>query len=349
MASVTGPSGSGPDLEALKAEALEAVGAAGDEAALEQARVAYLGRKAPLKELLSSLGAMAPEARREIGQRANAVAREIEEALRARAATLREQASGALAVTEAIDLTFPGIRPSVGHLHLVTLVAREIEEIFRGLGYDVARGPEVETDYYNFEALNIPKGHPARDGQDTFFIAGQEDVVLRTQTSPMQIHYMEANPPPLRVIIPGKVYRRDNDATHVPMFHQVEGLLVDEDVTVADLKGTLEYFAREMFGPERRIRLRPDYFPFTEPSLEVHVSCFICDGRGCRLCGMSGWIEILGSGMVHPNVLRAGGVDPERYTGFAFGLGIDRVAMLKYGVDDLRLFFENDLRMTRQF
>jgi len=237
---------------------------------------------------------------------------------------------------------------------------RELEEIFRGLGYDIARGPEVELDYYAFEALNIPVGHPARDGFDTFFVVplasdGAVDpdvetrVLLRPHTSPMQVRYMESHTPPIKVVIPGKTYRRDNDATHVPVFHQLEGLLVDEGVTVADLRGTLEYFARAMFGDDRRIRLRPDHFPFTEPSLEVHVSCFQCDGEGCSLCRHSGWIEILGSGMVHPNVLRFGGVDPERYTGFAFGIGIERIAMLKYGIDDLRSMLDPDLRLVRQF
>jgi phenylalanyl-tRNA synthetase alpha chain len=319
-----------------------------------------MGRKAPLSEELSRIGALPPDQRRDAGQRANAVKRAIQEALAQRGQELRAGALRADPERDAIDLTFPGIQPRRGHLHPVTLVMRDMEEIFRGLGYDVARGPEVETDYYSFEALNIPKGHPARDGFDTFFVAppgaggapdptAESNVVLRPHTSPMQIRVMERQKPPIKVVMPGKVYRRDNDATHVAMFHQLEGFYVDQDVTVADLRGTLEYFARAMFGDARRIRLRPDYFPFTEPSLEVHVSCFVCDGSGCALCRYSGWIEILGAGMVHPNVLRFGGIDPDHYRGFAFGMGADRIAMLKYGIDDMRSMFDNDVRFVRQF
>jgi phenylalanyl-tRNA synthetase alpha chain len=350
----------GLDLEKHQKEALERIGQVSDEAALEQLRVQFLGRKSALGQELSRVGALPEDQRRQAGQQANSVKRAIRAALEKRAQALGMADSGSLAVAEAIDLTFPGSRPRRGHPHPVMLVMRDMEEIFRGLGYDVARGPEVELDYYAFEALNIPVGHPARDGFDTFFVAppgggGTADpgaegrVLLRPHTSPMQVRYMEKYRPPIRVVIPGKTYRRDSDATHVPVFHQLEGLIVDEGVTVADLRGTLEYFARAMFGDDRRIRLRPDHFPFTEPSLEVHVSCFQCDGRGCALCRHSGWIEILGSGMVHPNVLRFGGIDPERYTGFAFGMGIDRIAMLKYGVDDLRTMLDNDLRFIRQF
>ena len=350
----------GLDLEQHQKEALERIGEAPDERALEQLRVQFLGRKSALGRELSRVGGLAPEERREVGQKANLVKRAIQEALEERRRELRTAGAGSLAVAEAIDLTFPGTEVRRGHPHPVMLVMREMEEIFRGLGYDIARGPEVETDYYAFEALNIPVGHPARDGFDTFFVGppGSDDaidpaaegrILLRPHTSPMQVRYMEGHKPPIKVVIPGKTYRRDNDATHVPVFHQLEGLMVDEGVTVADLKGTLEYFARAMFGDDRRIRLRPDHFPFTEPSLEVHVSCFQCDGKGCPLCRYSGWIEILGSGMVHPNVLRFGGIDPERYTGFAFGVGIDRIAMLKYGVDDLRTMLDNDLRFIRQF
>ena len=351
------------DPEAHQKEALERIAAASGKGSLDELRVQFLGRKAALNERLSQLGSLPPEERRDAGARLNTVKVAIQRALDDRREALRNSGAGTLAAAEAIDLTFPGSRPRRGHLHPVSKVWRELEDIFRGLGYDIARGPEVETDYYSFEALNMPAGHPARDGFDTFFldttggaagadeegVADESRVLLRPHTSPMQIRYMEAHEAPIRVIIPGKTYRRDNDATHVPMFHQVEGLFVDEGVTVADLKGTLEYFARAMFGDNRRIRLRPDHFPFTEPSLEVHVSCMQCDGSGCTLCRHSGWIEILGSGMVHPNVLRYGGMDPERYTGFAFGCGIDRVAMLKYGNDDLRSFFENDVRMIRQF
>jgi phenylalanyl-tRNA synthetase alpha chain len=347
------------DLDKHHHEALEQIAIAPDEGTLEQLRIQFLGRKAALSRELSRVGTLAPDERRQLGQQANTVKRAIQDALEQRRRQLRSAGGGSLAVAEAIDLTFPSAGARRGHPHPVSRVMREMEEIFRGLGYDVARGPEVETDYYAFEALNIPAGHPARDGFDTFFVAPEGDqeidptdegrVLLRPHTSPMQIRYMETHKPPIRVVIPGKTYRRDNDATHVPVFHQLEGLMVDEGVTVADLKGTLEYFARAMFGDQRRIRLRPDHFPFTEPSLEVHVSCFQCDGKGCSLCRHSGWIEILGSGMVHPNVLRFGGVDPERYSGFAFGMGIDRIAMLKYGVPDLRTMLESDVRFIRQF
>jgi phenylalanyl-tRNA synthetase alpha chain len=347
------------DLEQHQQEALEQIAAAPDASALEQLRVRFTGRRAPLSDELSRIGGLPAEERRQAGQRANAVKQAIGKALDHRGRELKA-GGGALAEAEAIDLTFPGAAPRRGHLHPVSLVMRDMEEIFRGLGYDVARGPEVETDYYSFEALNIPAGHPARDGFDTFFVADaaaasdseatdETNLVLRPHTSPMQIHVMEQQPPPIKAVFPGRVYRRDNDATHVSMFHQLEGLAVDEGITVADLRGTLEYFARAMFGDSRRIRLRPDYFPFTEPSLEVHVSCFMCDGKGCGLCRQSGWIEILGSGMVHPNVLRFGGIDPDRYRGFAFGLGIDRIAMLKYGIDDMRAMFDNDVRFVRQF
>ena len=348
----------GLDPESHQREALERIAAAPNEGSLEELRVEFLGRKAALSEALSRLGSLPPDQRREKGATLNRVKAALQQGLDVRREALRSAGGGTLAAAEAIDLTFPGRSPRRGHPHPVMRVWREMEDIFRGLGYDVARGPEVDNDYYTFEALNMPAGHPARDGFDTFFTAvdgaGTDDttetrVLLRPHTSPMQIRYMETHQAPIRVMIPGKAYRRDNDATHVPMFHQVEGLVVDEGITVADLKGTLEYFARAMFGDRRRIRLRPDHFPFTEPSLEVHVSCMQCDGSGCVLCRHSGWIEILGAGMVHPNVLRYGGMDPERYTGFAFGCGIDRVAMLKYGIDDLRSLFENDVRMIGQF
>ncbi|MDQ6747065.1 MAG: phenylalanine--tRNA ligase subunit alpha [Candidatus Dormibacteraeota bacterium] len=376
---MTGDHGLDPEKTGRAAlqQQLEAIAAAPSEESLEDMRVQFLGRRSPLARELAAIGGLPAAERRQVGALLNQVKVALQEALDARREALRNSGAGTLGAAEAIDLTFPGAPPRRGHAHPVTRVWREIEDIFRGLGYEIARGPEVESDYYSFEALNMPAGHPARDGFDTFFLtaddvrrpltggsppgpqadgAGAETgvvqesrVLLRPHTSPMQIRYMEEHPPPLRVIIPGKTYRRDNDATHVPMFHQVEGLLVDEGVTVADLKGTLEYFARAMFGNDRRIRLRPDHFPFTEPSLEVHVSCMQCNGSGCPLCRHSGWIEILGSGMVHPNVLRSGGIDPQRYTGFAFGCGIDRVAMLKYGIDDLRSLFENDVRMIRQF
>ena len=356
---MTGGAGLDPEKtgrEALQRQ-LDTIAAAQSEESLEELRVQFLGRKSPLAQELAGIGGLVPAQRREAGALLNQVKVALQDGLEARRAALRGSGGGSLRVAEAIDLTFPGTVPPRGHPHPVMKVWREIEVIFRGLGYDIAGGPEIDTDYYSFEALNMPPGHPARDGFDTFFVdtgagstsASETRVLLRPHTSPMQVRYMETHQVPIRAIFPGKTFRRDNDATHVPMFHQVEALCVDEGVTVADLKGTLEYFARAMFGDERKIRLRPDHFPFTEPSLEVHVSCMQCNGSGCALCRHSGWIEILGAGMVHPNVLRYGGIDPERYTGFAFGCGIDRVAMLKYGIDDLRSLFENDVRMTRQF
>jgi phenylalanyl-tRNA synthetase alpha chain len=246
-----------------------------------------------------------------------------------------------------IDVTLPGWKSHLGHLHLVTQTLREIEDIFIGMGYEVAEGPEIETEYYNFEALNTPADHPARSLHDTFFVS--PGVLLRTHTSPIEVRTMEKQRPPVHIIAPGKTYRRDSDATHTPLFHQVEGLVVDEGITLADLKGTLEAFIHAMFGVDRKVRLRPHFFPFTEPSVEVDVSCMACDGAGCRLCKKSGWIEILGAGMTDPNVFGFVGYDPEIYTGFAFGMGVERIAMLKHGVNDLRLFFENDLRFLRQF
>jgi phenylalanyl-tRNA synthetase alpha chain len=248
---------------------------------------------------------------------------------------------------ERVDVTLPGWPSQLGRLHLINQTQREIEDIFIGMGYEIAEGPEIETEYYNFEALNTPADHPARSLHDTFFVT--DSILLRTHTSPMQVRTMEKQQPPVHIIVPGKAYRRDSDATHTPMFHQCEGLVVDEGVTLADLKGTLETFVRAMFGADRKVRLRPHFFPFTEPSVEVDVSCIMCDGAGCRLCKKSGWLEILGAGMVDPNVFGFVGYDPEVYTGFAFGMGIERIAMLKHGVNDLRLFFENDLRFLRQF
>ncbi len=250
---------------------------------------------------------------------------------------------------ERLDVTMPGIPQPLGHLHPLTLVMDEIAEIFLGMGFNIAEGPEVETDYYNFEALNIPKDHPARDMQDSFYFGS--DILLRTHTSPVQVHTMVKTAPnvPVRIIAPGKVYRRDDDATHSPMFHQVEGLAIDRNISLSDLKGTLLLFVRQMFGAHQQVRLRPSFFPFTEPSAEVDMSCVICAGKGCRVCKETGWLEILGAGMVHPRVLEMSGYDPEEYTGYAFGMGVERIAMLKYGIDDLRLFFKNDLRMLRQF
>jgi phenylalanyl-tRNA synthetase alpha chain len=337
-----------PRVDAIVQGAREAVAAAPTSAELEKIRVGVLGRQGELTQLLRSLGTLAPEERPLVGAAANEAKRELEALLDARLGTTLEAERQAERRRQRLDLTLPGRRPPQGSLHPLTRVHDEIVAVFAGLGFSVAEGPEIETDYHNFEALNIPPDHPARDMQDTLYVS--ESALLRTHTSPVQIRAMLAQPPPVRIIVPGKVYRRDvADATHSPMFHQVEGLAVDRAVTMADLKGTLELFAREMFGPRSRIRFRPSFFPFTEPSAEVDVLCFVCHGAGCRLCKQGGWLEILGSGMVHPQVLRNVGYDPEKVTGWAFGMGIERIAMLKYGIEDLRLFFENDLRFLRQF
>jgi phenylalanyl-tRNA synthetase alpha chain len=297
--------------------------------------------------LLRSIPELPAEERPAVGRFGNVVKRELEQALETRQAELEDLELVQSLVADSVDVSLPGVVLPRGHLHLITSTQREIEDIFISMGYEVAEGPEIETDYYNFEALNHPADHPARSLHDTFFVG--DEVLLRTHTSPVQVRTMERHAPPVYIIAPGKAYRRDSDATHTPMFHQVEGLVVDRGVTLADLKGTLEVFARAMFGSDRRIRLRPHFFPFTEPSVEVDVSCMICDGTGCRLCKKSGWLEILGAGMVDPNVFGFVDYDPEEYTGFAFGMGIERIAMLKHGVTDLRLFYENDLRFVRQF
>ncbi len=337
-----------PRVDAILREAREAVAAAQSSAELEKVRVGFLGRQGALTQLLRSLGALAPEERPAVGAAANDAKRELEALLDARLAAALATERRAERARERVDLTLPGRRPPQGALHPLTRVLDEIVAIFASLGFSVAEGPEVETDYYNFEALNIPRDHPARDMQDTLYLS--ESTLLRTHTSPVQIRAMKAQHPPVRIIVPGRVYRRDvADMSHSPMFHQVEGLAVDRNITMGDLKGTLELFAREMFGPGSRIRFRPSFFPFTEPSAEVDVLCFVCGGAGCRLCKQGGWLEILGSGMVHPQVLKNVGYDPEEVTGWAFGMGIERIAMLKYGIDDLRLFFENDVRFLRQF
>ncbi len=315
---------------------------------LEQVRVKYLGKKGLLTEILRSMPSLPPAERPVVGREANVAKDEIEAALDERLAVVAGAERRARLAADRLDLSLPGRRVVPGSVHPLTRALDEIIDVFVGLGFAVAEGPEVETDYYNFEALNIPRDHPARDMQDTFYVA--EDVLLRTHTSPVQIRTMLREKPPVRIICPGRVYRRDPfDMTHSPVFHQVEGLAVDRDVSMGDLKGTLELFARELFGPDSRIRFRPSFFPFTEPSAEVDVLCFLCKGGGCRVCKASGWLEILGSGMVHPQVLRNVGYDPEEVTGWAFGMGVERIAMLKYGVDDLRLFFENDLRFLAQF
>jgi phenylalanyl-tRNA synthetase alpha chain len=314
---------------------------------LELVRVRVLGRAGALTGVLRTLGTLPAAERPAVGEQANQAKREIEARLGARAEALAAEERRRALEADRPDLTLPGRFTPPGAVHPITRVQDEILDIFERLGFSVAEGPEVESDYYNFAALNFPDDHPARDMQDTFHLS--PDTLLRTHTSPVQIRTMRMQPPPVRIVCPGRVYRRDADITHSPMFHQVEGLAVDRDITMADLKGTLALFAREMFGARSRVRFRPSFFPFTEPSAEADVLCFLCGGAGCRVCSQSGWLEILGSGMVHPNVLRNVGYDPEAVTGWAFGMGVERVAMLKYGIDDIRLLFENDLRFLQQF
>lgn len=316
---------------------------------LKQIQIRFLGKKGELTSLLRGMGQLPPEERPLVGGLANQIRDELTNLFTAREEELRSMARHKAMTKEQVDVTLPGKPPMIGHLHPLTLIMEEIAEIFLGMGFTIKEGPEIETEYYNFEALNIPREHPAREMQDSFYI--RPEILLRTHTSPVQIRTMEELAPqvPVRIIAPGKVYRRDDDATHSPMFHQVEGLVIDRDISLSDLKGTLLLFARQMFGPNQQVRLRPSFFPFTEPSAEVDIACVICGGQGCRVCKDSGWIEILGSGMVHPRVLELSGYDPEEYTAYAFGMGVERVAMLKYGIDDLRMFFSNDIRMLRQF
>jgi phenylalanyl-tRNA synthetase alpha chain len=332
-------------IEALEKAALGEIRQAKSAEELERLRVKYLGRKGALTLILRGLKQLDPEPRRLVGQEANRAKESLEAALEAALTVLKEAARRTKAPE--LDVTLPGRRYPLGRLHPLTRIAQEICDIYLNLGYEAVEGPEVELDWYNFEALNIPPDHPARDLQDTFYF--NDKVLLRTHTSPMQIRTMERRSPPVRIIAPGKAYRRDSDLTHTPMFHQVEGLLVDKGVTFGDLKGVLTAFVHEMFSPEVSLRFRPSYFPFTEPSAEVDIECVICRGEGCRVCKTTGWLEVLGAGMVHPAVFEAVGYDPEEFTGFAFGLGIERIAMLKYSIDDIRLFFENDLRFLRQF
>jgi len=322
-----------------------AVAESGDDLKkLDQVRVQYLGRKGELAQLFKQLGKIGAEERPRVGQVLNEAKIELEDLLAEAAERGKEKL---LSHKEQFDVTVPGRRPQLGRLHPISQIAQEISRIFNWLGFETVEGPEIELDYYNFEALNIPKDHPARDMQDTFYIS--DDVVLRTHTSPIQVRVMEKRRPPLRVIAPGRTYRCDSDVTHTPMFHQVEGLMVGENISFGDLKGTLTTFVHQMFGPDVGLRFRPSFFPFTEPSAEVDIQCVMCKGKGCRVCKQTGWLEILGSGMVDPAVFKMVGYDPEEVTGFAFGMGIERIAMLKFGIDDLRLFFENDLRFLRQF
>ena len=335
-------------LEAIQKQALEKLTQISEIRELEDLKVAYLGKKGELTQILKGMGALSAEERPIIGQMANDVRTALEESIaNTRAHLVREERNARLK-NEVIDVTLPGKIRAIGKKHPLTVVLDELKEIFLGMGYEIAEGPEIELDYNNFEALNIPKNHPARDTQDTFYIS--ENVVLRTHTSPVQIRHMQNNKPPIRIICPGRVYRSDAvDATHSPVFHQVEGLVIDKGVTMGDLIGTLQAFAKSIFGKDTRVRLRPHHFPFTEPSAEVDVSCWGCGGTGCRICKGEGWVEILGAGMVHPNVLRECNIDPDIYSGFAFGMGVERITMGKFGIDDMRLLFENDIRFLKQF
>ena len=337
-------------LKDLQTEALAKIDQAEDLKALNEIRVAYLGKKGPITEVLRGMGQLSADERPKMGALANEVRESISQKIEAKHTSLEKEAVEKQLAAETIDITLPGRPVKSGNHHPLTRVVEEIEDFFIGMGYKIAEGPEVEKDYYNFEALNLPKGHPARDMQDSFYIT--EDLLLRTHTSPVQARTMEKHEGkgPVKIICPGKVYRRDNDdATHSHQFMQIEGLVVDENITMGDLKGTLELFAKKKFGEEREIRLRPSFFPFTEPSVEVDVSCFSCGGKGCNVCKKTGWIEMLGAGMVHPNVLQMAGFDANKYTGFAFGIGAERIAMLKYGIDDIRHMYTNDTRFLKQF
>jgi phenylalanyl-tRNA synthetase alpha chain len=335
------------ELERVRGEAVISISQASTEKEISEIRVRVLGKKGSLTQLLKRLGTLPEADRREVGKKANQVKEDLEKKIEEAFLQIQEHKRREAFEREKIDVTLPGRRIPIGKRHPLTQILDEIIDIFSRLGFEVVEGPEVELDYYNFEALNIPKGHPAREMQATFFIS--EDVVLRTHTSPMQVRVMEKKRPPVRMICPGAVYRCDSDPTHSPMFHQVEGLLVDKGITFADLKGVLTVFVHQMFGKETKLRFRPSFFPFTEPSAEIDIECFICGGKGCGVCSNTGWLEILGSGMVDPAVYEFVHYDPEEVTGFAFGMGIERIAMLKFGIHDIRLFFTNDLRFLKQF
>lgn len=348
------------ELSQLKDETLAAIAAAGDTSALEQVRVGVLGKKGTLTGYLRSMGQVPKEERAAVGKAVNEVRVAVEQALEAGKASLEQAELSARMSAAAVDVTLPGRAQQIGSRHLITSIIEEVSEIFLGMGYSVVTGPEAETDYYNFEALNAPADHPSRGMQDTFYlidrsgdvsrVRGESDVLLRSQTSGVQVHTMEDRKPPIYVIAPGKVYRRDvADPSHLPQFHQIEGLVVDEGITFGDLKGTLDYLCKQIFGEDRKTRFRAHYFPFTEPSAEVDVSCGICHGEGCRFCKHTGWIEVLGCGMVDPNVYGFVGIDPEKYSGFAFGIGVERIAALKYNVPDLRMLLDGDMRFLRQF
>lgn len=335
-------------IKQMEEKALQEIKSAKDLKELNDQRVKYLGKKGELTALLRGMGSLSPEERPVIGSLVNQVRDELEKEIQGKEAELKREELNHRLQTETIDVTEPSKKIEIGSIHPVTSINKEIEDIFIGLGYEIADGPEVELAIYNFDKLNTPEDHPARDSQDTFYIT--DDIVLRSQTSPVQARVMENKKPPIRIICPGAVYRSDSvDSTHSPVFHQIEGLVIDKNITMADLKGTLEIFAKKCLGENTKIRFRPHHFPFTEPSAEVDVSCFVCGGKGCKTCKGEGWIELLGCGMVHPNVLRNCGIDPEEYSGFAFGCGAERIAMAKYGIDDMRLLFENDVRFLKQF
>ncbi len=331
-------------IEDIREKAFAELAGASDHKDIDSLSIKYLGRKGKFTELLRNISLLAPDDRSAFGKKANAVKKELDLAFKSARVQIE---TVSLPTERRIDVSLPGRTPSLGALHPITQVLDEMCDIFSEMGFDIVEGPEVETDYYNFEALNIPKNHPARDMQDTYYVS--ENIVLRTHTSPVQIRSMEGQTPPVRVIAPGKVYRCDSDLTHTPMFHQVEGLLVDDDVSFGDLKGTLTVFVHQMFDKKTKLRFRPSFFPFTEPSAEVDILCVMCRGKGCRVCSQTGWLEILGSGMVHPALFENVGFDADRFTGFAFGMGVERIAMLKYGIDDIRTFFQNDRRFLRQF
>ncbi|MBR3843950.1 MAG: phenylalanine--tRNA ligase subunit alpha [Clostridia bacterium] len=335
-------------LQAIGAKAEEALQSVTNLSQLDEFRISFLGKKGELTGILKQMGSLSPEERPIIGQLANQIRAEIEEKIELRLAVLKKEEEEKQFAAEAVDVTLPGTTTKKGGLHPLNRVLNDMIDIFKSMGFDVVDGPEIETEYYNFEALNIPADHPARDMQDTFYVG--EDLLLRSQTSAAQIRTMENRKPPIRVICPGRVFRADEvDATHSPVFHQIEGLVVDKGITMCDLKGCLEQVAREIYGPDAKIKFRPSFFPFTEPSVEVDVSCPECGGKGCRVCKGAGWIEILGAGMVHPNVLSGCGIDPEEYSGFAFGIGLDRLTTTRYKISDIRLLFENDLRFLEQF
>ena len=335
-------------LEEIRAGAKQALEQAADGKAVDEIRIRFLGKKGELTSILKQMGGLSPEERQKMGQLANEIRADIENTIAAALGEMKQKAQQARLKKETLDISIPGKRPQVGSLHPINSALSDLIDIFRSMGFDVVDGPEVETDYYNFEALNVPKDHPARDMQDTFYLA--DNIMLRSQTSAAQIRTMEKRKPPIRMICPGRVYRSDDvDATHSPVFHQVEGLVVDRGITMCDLKGTLEQMAKEIYGSDTKVKFRPSFFPFTEPSVEVDVSCSECGGKGCRVCKGSGWIEILGAGMVHPRVLAGCGIDPEVYSGFAFGIGLDRLTTTRHKISDIRLLFENDLRFLKQF